>query len=168
MQNGWTSFLVKVHNEAGVTAQLKAESPNAAPALHISTFQPRAMEKHLLSPGQVANRFLEVQMFQKRPLLPNLSGLLLEYAVVQVYSKEAGKREAEIGFNIGQGSQDIGFRNTINILFDIRPSVKAVLHVKDEDGSPAMASFVISDGIERIIPDSVEDFNKAPIDYRHT
>jgi hypothetical protein len=56
-------------------------------------------------------------------LLPNLSGLGLEYAVVQIYSKEAGKREVELGFNIGQGTQDIGFRNTINILFDVSPSV---------------------------------------------
>lgn len=168
MQHGWTSFLVKVHNEAGVTAPLKAESPNAAPALHISTFQHRAMEKHLLSEGQVANRFLEIQMYQRRPLLPNLSGLLLEYAVVQVYSKEAGKREAEIGFNIGQGSQDIGFRNTIPVLFDVRPSVKVLLRVNDEDDAPAMASFVITDGIERIINDSVKVVNKAPIDYRFT
>lgn len=168
MQNGWTSFLVKVHNEAGVTAQLKAESPNAAPALHVSTFMHRAMQKNLLSEGQVANRFLEVQMYQNRPLLTNLSGLLLEYAVVQVYSKDAGKREAEIGFNIGQGTQDIGFRNTINILFDIRPSVKVLLNVKDEDGSPTMASFVITDGIERILNDSIKAINRGPVDYRFT
>jgi hypothetical protein len=168
MQNGWTSFLVKVNNQAGVTAQLKAESPNAAPVLHMSTFQHRAMKKNLLTPGQLANRFLEIQMYQSRPLSANLSGLQLEYAVVQVYSKDAGKREAEIGFNIGQGTQDIGFRNTISILFDILPSVKVHLRVKDEDGSPTMASFTISDGIERVIPDSVQAFNKAPIDYRHT
>src|SRR5215203_267593 len=168
MQNGWTSFLVKVHNEAGVTASLKAESPSAAPALHISSFQARAMEKNFLSQSQVANRFLEIQMYQNRPLLPNLSGLLLEYAVVQVYSKDAGKREAEIGFNIGQGSQDIGFRNTIPILFDIRPSVKVILNVKDDNGAPVMASFVITDGIERIINDSAKATSKSAVDYRFT
>ena len=31
MQHGWRTFLVKVHNEAGVTAPLIAESENAAP-----------------------------------------------------------------------------------------------------------------------------------------
>ena len=31
VQNGWSVFLVKVHNEAGVTAELVADSPNAAP-----------------------------------------------------------------------------------------------------------------------------------------
>src|SRR3954470_23286117 len=36
-QDGWTSFIIKVHNEAGVTAQLEVGSPNAQPALHISS-----------------------------------------------------------------------------------------------------------------------------------
>ncbi|MDA1016939.1 MAG: hypothetical protein O3A00_21085, partial [Planctomycetota bacterium] len=31
VQQGWRTFLVKVHNEAGITAQLKPESPNALP-----------------------------------------------------------------------------------------------------------------------------------------
>lgn len=168
MQNGWTSFLVKVVNQAGVTASLKAESPNAAPALHVSTFQARAMQKNLLTAGQVANRFLDIQMYQNRPLSANLSGLQLEYAVVQIYSKDAGKREAEVGFNIGQGTQDIGYRNTVPVLFDVLPSVKVVFRVKDEDGSPVMASFVITDGIERVLHDSTLAINKAPIDYRYT
>src|SRR4030095_13808148 len=134
------------------------QSANAAPALHISTGEPRVKEKNILMKGQVANRFLEMQMYRNRPLLPNLSGLKLEYAVLQIYSKDAGQREAEIGFNIGQGTQDIGFRNTINILFNIHPSVKVVLHVKDDGGSPAMASLTITDGIERVPDDSTTDY----------
>jgi hypothetical protein len=168
MQHGWTSFLVKVHNEAGVTAQLNVESVHAEPVLHVSTFSHRAMEKNLLTPGQVANRFLEIKMYHNRPLLAHLSGLLLEYAVVQLYSKDAGQREAEIGFNIGQGTQDIGFRNTISVLFNILPSVKVTLNVKDEDGSPAMASFIFTDGIERIIDHSAKIINRSHIDYRFT
>jgi hypothetical protein len=105
-------------------------------------------------------------MFYNRPLLPNLSGLILEYAVVQIFTKDAGQREVEIGFNIGQGTQDIGFRNTINILFNIQPSVKVVVDVKDEDGAPTMASFIITDGIERIVDDSVKALNRSAIDYR--
>src|SRR6185436_1957251 len=112
--------------------------------------------EHLLNEGQVANRFIEIQMYNNRPLSANLSGLALEYAIVQIYSKDSGKREAEIGFNIGQGTQDIGFRNTIPILFNISSSVKVILDVKDDDGSPTMASFLITDGIERIADDSVD------------
>ena len=40
VQNGWSVFLVKVHNEAGVTAELAAESPNAAPIYKRSTGRP--------------------------------------------------------------------------------------------------------------------------------
>jgi len=164
IQGGWVSFLVKVANDAGVTAQLEVESPNAAAPLYPSTFNPRVMDKNILTQGQVASRFLEMQIFRNRPLLTHLSGLKVEYAVLQMYSKDAGQREARIGFNIGQGTQDIGFRNTIDILFNIQPAVDVVLHVKDEDGTPAMASFLITDGIERIINDSVNAIAKT--DFR--
>jgi hypothetical protein len=170
MQHGWTSFLVKVKNDAGVTAKLQVESPNAQPVLHIFSYpmQAHARKENLLTEGQVANRFLEVQMYDGRPLSPNLSGLGLEYAVVQIYSKDAGKREAEIGFNIGHGTQDIGFRSTINILFNVLPSVKVIFDVTDEGGSPTTASFIITDGIERIINESDIAASRRNIDYRLT
>lgn len=165
-QGGWTSFLVKVHNEAGVTAQLNVQSPNAAPLLHISSSEPKALPEHLLTRGQVEQRFLEMQLYRERPLQSHLSGLLLEYAVLQVYSKDAGQREAGISFNIGQGTQDIGFRNAFSVLFNIRPSVRTVLQVKDDNGAPATASFTITDGVERFPPDT--DGNREKTDYRLT
>jgi hypothetical protein len=168
MQHGWTSFLIKVKNGAGVTAKLQAESSHALPALHMSSSGPRAKKENLLSAGQVANRFLEIQMFDGRPLSPNLSGLELEYGVVQIYSKDAGKREAELGFNIGQGTQDIGFRSSINVLFTILPSVKVKFNVLDDDGSPTTASFTITDGIERVINQSATASKRSDIDYRLT
>jgi hypothetical protein len=69
--------------------------------------------------------------------------------VIQLYTRDKGKREAKLGINVGQGSQDIGFRNTIDILFDIKPAVKVIFGVKDEDNTPTIASFIITDGIER-------------------
>ncbi|MGV8879600.1 MAG: CehA/McbA family metallohydrolase [Sphingobacteriaceae bacterium] len=150
VQDGWTSFLVKIINDAGATAPLAVESPNAIEPQHRSNGGPNVDPKNIILKGAAQNRFIDIQMFRDRPLLPHLSGLKLEYAIVQVYSKDAGKREVEIGFNIGQGSQDIGFRNSIPVLFHIRPSVKVVLNIKDDDGMPAMASFVITDSIERV------------------
>lgn len=160
VQGGWSSFLVKIHNEANVTAQLEVESPNAMAPVHAPSFNPRVKEEHVITPGEASDRFMEMQIYRNRPLLPNLSGLGLEYAVVQIFSKEAGRREAEIGFNVGQGTQDIGFRNAIPILFDVSPAVKVVLEVKDHDGSPTMASFLITDGIERIRDDSTTNLWK--------
>ncbi len=162
IQGGWSSFLVKVHNEAGVTARLEPTSAHALPALHISSSAARTLPENKLSKGQVQHRFLELQLYRNRPLLPSLSGFALEYAVLQVYSKDAGQREADLGFHIGQGTQDIGFRNSIPVLFSIRPAVKVVLDIKDEDGTPAMASFTVTDGINRV-RDSA-----AQTDYRLT
>lgn len=164
VQGGWVSFLIKVNNEAGITAQLNVQSKNAAPLLHQSTFNPRVIENNKLTSADVANRFLEMQMYRNRPMLDHLSGLKLEYAVLQVYSKDAGQREVELGFNVGQGTQDIGFRNLVHILFDIKPSVKVVFRVKDYNGAPAMASFTITDGIERVLGDTIQ--NIESVDYR--
>ena len=144
VQGGWTSFLVKINNEAGVTAKLEVESPNAAKPYHGWSFDPRVKKENVVSPGQIANRFLDVQMYTNRPLQTHLSGLKLEYAVVQIYCKDAGQREAEIGYHVGQGSQDIGFRNTVHTLFDIESAVPVNFKIKDDDGSPAMASFLIT------------------------
>jgi hypothetical protein len=159
MQSGWKSFLVKVHNQARVPAKLEVESPNALAPFFKSTGAPKMKHEHNLTQGQVENRFLDISIYRNRPLQPNLSGLLLEYAVVQIFSKDAGQRQAEISFNIGQGSQDIGFRNSVDILFNVKPSVSVELNVKDEDGSPTMASFLITDDVERNLPDSMKNEN---------
>ena len=161
IQNGWVSYLVKVNNEAGVTAKLEVVSPNAATPLHAPSFDHRVAENKKLTAGQVANRFAEMQIYRNRPMSPVLSGLKLEYAIVQIYSKDAGQREVEIGFHVGQGTQDIGFRNTVNILFNIEPSVKVTLNVKDDDGSAVMAAFLITDGIERVLDDSILTIRNA-------
>jgi hypothetical protein len=83
MQEGWSSFLLKVNNQAHVLAELEAESPNSEPVLHGSTSAHRMKPENALTPGQLDNRFLEVEMYKGRPLRPRLSGLGLEYMVVQ-------------------------------------------------------------------------------------
>lgn len=163
MQEGWTTYLLKVHNQANITAKLVPESPNAAPILHVSTYAPRMQEGNYISPGQLDNQFLEMAIYNGRPLKSHLSGLALEYVPIQFYTKTSGKREVKLGFNVGQGTQDIGFRNTIDILFDIKPAVKVVLNVIDQDGTPTMASFVVTDAIERFPADE-----NTKIDYRVT
>jgi hypothetical protein len=155
IQNGWRTFLVKVHNEAGVTAPLVAESPNAAPLYQRgrgARQKPLADDPKLVRPNQVGDRFLDLEMYNKQPLKPALSGLEIEYRILQIYTRAAGKREAQLSFNVGQGTQDIGFRNEVPILFDCKPGVTVNLSIKDVDGQPAMASFVIKDEKGRVYP----------------
>jgi hypothetical protein len=150
IQDGWTNFLVKIHNQGKVTSRLEVTSPNAKPILHISSNAPRVLPKNELTKGDLDNRFLELLLYRDRPMKPQLSGQVLEYVILQVYTRHQGKREARLGFHVGHGTEDLGFRNTIDILFDIKPSVKVVFNIKDHDGSPTMASLLIRDDIERL------------------
>ena len=102
IQQGWRAFLVRVHNEAGVTAQLQAKSPNAKPVYKRSSGS--ADPQVSVTPAQVGDRWMDVQTFDSRPLNKTLSGLALEYRIVEIYSRDAGKREAKIEFNVGQGT----------------------------------------------------------------
>ena len=150
MQQGWRTFLVKVHNEANVTAPLAAESENAAPLYRPSTGSP---DPEMTVPkSEIPHRFLEFQVYGNPPLKAGLSGLELEYRIVQLYSRDAGKREAMLGFNVGQGTQDIGFRSEVPILFSCVPAVKVTLEVLDFDGKPTTAAFIIRDEWNRVYP----------------
>ncbi len=170
VQNGWSVFLIKVHNQAGVTAELAAHSPNAAPLYRRSTGSPDP--KDLLRTSEIIQRWADVIMYQVRPLKRALSGLSLEYRIVQIHSRDAGKREAKISFDVGQGTQDLGFRSDVDILFNCEPAVALVLDVRDEDGRPAMASFIFRDRIGRVYPSPsrrlAPDFFFHPQIYRHS
>jgi hypothetical protein len=154
IQQGWRTFLVKVHNEAGVTAHLVPESPNLQPIYQRgkdAREKPMTDEK-LVQPSDVPGRFLDAQMFDKQPLKPGLSGLELEYRIIQLYTRDVGRREAMLGFNVGQGTQDLGFRNSVPILFDCVPAVDVVLGIQDFDGTPTFAALTIRDSFSRVYP----------------
>lgn len=150
VQHGWTVFLVKVVNEAGITAPLVVTSPNAAPMVRPSTGA--AEPPPGLSAADVADRWTDVRMFDDRPMTPALSGLRVEYRLLQVFSRDAGPREARIGFNAGQGTQDLGFRSDVDILFEAAPATRLVLDVVDHDGSATTASFLVRDRLGRVYP----------------
>jgi hypothetical protein len=138
-QAGFLPVLVKVVNEAGVTKPLKIASPQAGPVYHRITdmFRDGRIQPE---PG-LAGRFLQAEMAADPPLNPDLSGLRVEYAVALLYSSEAGKREATIGFTLDPGDKDIGSRSEVAVLFDVAPAVPVTLRVTDFDGSPTVGRF---------------------------
>src|SRR5262245_48586868 len=172
VQNGWRTFLIKVHNEAGVTAELKSQSRQAervySRGKNNSSQSPRP--EQTITSRDVADRWLDLAMFNKPPMKPQLSGLNLEYRIIQLYSRDAGKREARISFNVGQGSQDIGFRNDVDILFNCLPSTEITFRIQDELGKPATAFFVVRDKQDHVYPSQAKrlapDFHFHPQIYR--
>ena len=154
VEQGWRTFLVKVNNEAGITPKLVPESPNDQPVYEKGRGSRERPQKDqdLVDPQTIPDRFLAIEMFDKQPLMPKLSGLAVEYRIMQLYSRDVGKREALLGFNVGQGTQDIGFRNEVSVLFTCQPATKVTFDVKDTNGEPCLASFIIKDEQGRVYP----------------
>lgn len=95
--------LVKVHNDAGVTAPLQVEGP-----------QLRAAGK------ANGDAWLEATVITDGPLAAKLTGQKVDYVVLRLTARESGKREATLRFDVGQGTQDLGFRAEVPILFTVR------------------------------------------------
>ncbi|MEI7459845.1 MAG: CehA/McbA family metallohydrolase [Pirellula sp.] len=168
VEQGWSQFLVKVHNEAGVTAELKVSSPQAGDVYRNQYPEP----KNKISQAEIRDRWCEVKMFNGRPLRESLSGLELEYRIIQIYSRDNGKRAANISFDVGQGTQDVGFRSETSIVFNAAASVEVAFDIRDEDGQPATAGLTIRDKLSNVYPSQSKrlapDFFFHPQVYRQS
>ncbi len=173
-QAGYTPIIVKVINDATLARTLNISSPQAGPVYA------GASEGILLRQAQTElkknentnreRRFLDVEMFEQSPMTATLSGLNVEYAVALIYCSEAGAREATIAFDIGEGTQDLGFRSEIPVLFSVRPAVLVKLNIRDADGQPTTARLEFRDGHGHVYPPQAKrlapDFFFQPQIYR--
>jgi len=156
-QGGYTPILVKVVNQAATTKTLRISSPQSGPvtAGAAGLSLARQDQRHLKEgekKGGAPGRFLQAEMVTAQPMTSNLSGLRVEYALALLYSSESGRREATIGFDVGQGTQDLGYRGELPVLFDVRPGVPVTLRVRDHDGAPTIAHFTFTDRSGRVHP----------------
>jgi hypothetical protein len=154
---GYTPVIVKVVNESAGTQRLQIGSPQSGPvyAGMSKLAGDRMQQQHLRqneNTGGRTDRFLELEMFAAAPMSANLSGLGLEYAVALIYSSESGSREATIAFNVGQGTEDLGFRAEAPVLFDVKPAIPVRLRVLDHDGTPTLARFRFADEQGHVFP----------------
>ncbi len=165
VQRDWRLFLVKIYNQAGVTAALHVSSPN-----------------RIGEAGDARDRWLDIKLYSQRdwvsyagndPVPPRdqgLTGLPVEYRILQVYSRDAGIRQARVMFDVGQGTQDLGFRNEATTLFRCATTIPCKIQVADEHGKPSMAMVLIRDSAGRIYPSAVgrlaPDFFFQPQVYR--
>jgi hypothetical protein len=171
LQGGTRLFLLKVINEAGVTAPLTVQSPNSG-----RVFVPSRGGVGIPEPPKeltqvdVRERWADISLYTAPPMRPRLSGLGIEYLILQVYSRDRGQRSAVISFNVGQGTQDVGFRSDIEIVFTAAAAHAVRLRVTDEHGEPTTAAFLVKDDAERIYPTASKrlapDFYFQPQVYR--
>jgi hypothetical protein len=175
-QAGYTPVVVKVLNDSTVTKPLGVTSPQAGPVyggvarLSLTRQDQLGLMAEGKAPGK-DDRFLQVEMFASPPMTAELSGLPVEYALALIYSSATGRREATIAFDVGQGTQDLGFRGEVPILFDVRPAVAVRLEVRDHDGAPTTARLTFHDRAGRVYPPQPKrlapDFFFQKQVYRH-
>jgi hypothetical protein len=155
-EQGWRIFLVKVHNEPALAnVELNVASPNALPLTKSSTGK---ADPKVVSVGEVGKRFLDVRMFDGQPLVRDLSGLELEYRLVQIYCRDSGRKEAMLRFDLRDGKKLITTGEPLRIDFESVPAVLVRLRVVDDDGRskrdgrPIVAAFTFRDRLGRVYP----------------
>ena len=168
VQSGSRFFLVKIINQGNVTSALNVASPNSGRVFVPSKNDPSP--KMVLTKADVRDRWADISIYNKPPMETRLSGLAVEYQILEIYSRDAGQRSADISFNVGQGTQDIGFRNDMLVLFHADAARQIKLHVLDENGKPSIASLTIRDRWNRLYPNPSKrlapDFFFQPQIYR--
>ncbi|MBI2803491.1 MAG: EF-hand domain-containing protein [Planctomycetes bacterium] len=164
-QGGYTPILIKVHNESTVTKPLRISSPQAMPIF--SRGKPGVIKQI-----DIKNRFLDVEIFSSSPMADKLSGLKVEYVLALIHSSQAGKREATLALDVGQGTQDLGFRAEVAVLFDIKPAIPVKLIITDFDGTPTTGRFTFKDKMNKVYPPKAKrlapDFFFQDQVYRHS
>jgi hypothetical protein len=178
VEGGTRVFIVKVLNQAGVTAPLEVESPNGGRVFRPSWESQNSPEPpQTIKNSDVVDRWADISIFRteaavytRPPLGGRLSGFPVDYQLLQVMSRDRGPRSAVLRFSVGQGSQDVGFRAELSVLFDALPAHPVKLRVRDEQGRPAVASFLIKDRQRRVYPSAFKrlapDFPFQPQVYR--
>ncbi|MGI9332037.1 MAG: hypothetical protein ACR2RL_02670 [Gammaproteobacteria bacterium] len=109
-QHRWRPFLVKVHNEAAVTTPLAVSSPHALAPEQLGA------DTRVQDPD-AWYRWAGLNMVLDPPMPARLSGERLDYRVMQMYSREAGVRAADLVFNLGGGQVARGHFADVSLLF---------------------------------------------------
>lgn len=173
-QGGWRSFLVKVWDRAATTPTLIIKSPQGGAMGRKSSFAITGV--HDFTNGAVdlvesRNRWIAVSTFNAPPMTPALSGLELEYRIVQLYARDAGQREATLQADAGWGEQDLGYRSSLPILFHCLPAQTVTLQIRDENGAASISALTVTDALGRVYPPqtkrSMPDLNFQPQVYRY-
>lgn len=159
IEQGWRLFLVRVSNSVGVTDKLnvfggvwmglpKTLSPGASR---------EAVPETLNVAPYVEQSWLTTQLDDAPPMGQALSGFAVEYRVIQLYSRDRGRRSQDFYFvtanyPLATLAARWRYRRSLRLDFDCLPSRDVVLRVRDADGLGCMASLIIKDQYGRIYP----------------
>jgi hypothetical protein len=153
VEAGTRVFLVKVMNQAGITAPLRVTSPQSG-RVSVSSWTGNLTPEPLqtITPRDIAERWADISLFDKSPMTPTLTGAPVEYRLLEIYSRDRGSRAAELKFDVGQGTEDLAYRSELPIVFTAEPATRITIRVDDERGRAAIARLIVRDAAGRVYP----------------
>jgi len=101
VQHAWVDAQISIENQAGVTSSIRLESE-------------QFVDDRL---GESRMRWLRVELVPDTPL----TGASWEHRKLRIWSRDQGVRAANIRVNVGQGTQDLGFRGELAQTFLVGP-----------------------------------------------
>ena len=125
-QGGYAPVIVKVVNESRRDAPPGHRQPaigtgvrrNVGPCRRADEAAAPAVERERESAD---GSFSRLEMFTAAPMTPTLSGLEVEYAVALIYVERSGAARGDDHVRRGEGTQDLGFRAEVPVLFTVKP-----------------------------------------------
>lgn len=166
IEQGWQLFLVRLANPAGRTENvlISADASEKWGPGHMLPNNVGAARAYLWDSLSQAPRiekmWLMSQMYETTPVIffeqeiPTvpLSGVPVEYRVLQLFSRDSGRRTSKLSayaFPKSGGFRDLGHRA---FDFECLPSRTITLGVLDADGRGCVASLTIKDERDHIYP----------------
>jgi hypothetical protein len=180
VEQGWRAFLVRVENPSARTIALTSISDAAIDEGTLSqqsqvNREPGLAVGNFGAPADYARRWMGFKFFAAPPLAAALSGLALEYRIVELFSRDRGRKSVYLQAWAG-GGPPVFIRyglvkpNGFQADFDALPSRDVSLHVTDWDGAGCVAGIIVTDEMGRLYPAPAHriepDFPFQPQVYR--
>lgn len=157
VQRGWRLFLLRIDNPAAVPGRVGVSSPQALPVHGVEP--PGAVaggglgvEQIATTRGDMAERWLDIELHDAAPLPAALEPVPVDYKLIGLYARDAGRRSASLAFDIGPGTGDLAQRDRTTLHFSIQPARSVMLEVRDTDGQPVTCSWLVTDAQGRVLP----------------
>ena len=163
LEQGWRIFLLRVENPATKTDSIQFSSGLQTPARmapYLGQMAQRAYLMDTLYKGPLIKKmWLTSELYGATALSDNelpaipLSGVSIEYQVIQIFSRDAGRHTADFYLNVVPKVDDENWKSEHRQLeFDCLPSRPVTLSILDSDGRGCVASLTIKDRRNRIYP----------------
>jgi len=167
VEQGWRMFLVRIENRSARDDSVLFASETGTPGDMETDGRPWHMaqraylDDRLYKGPLIEKMWITSELYDSTPVIRwgtevhaiPLSGIPVEYRVVQIFSRDAGRRVADFGlYVLPKSGVDSGKSSHQQFDFECLPSRTVTLSVIDVDGRGCMASFIIKDKFNRIYP----------------